>query len=88
MLLLEIFRKKAAARLGSSWARGTAVYDYSNDQAASTMWVHDHTLGLTPATVYAGLAPFYLLRGDRPIRRPLASLRGESEAVDADDPGR
>src|SRR4051812_45697276 len=59
----NFFRKKAAARLGQTWARGTAVYDYSNDQPASTMWVHDHTLGLTRANVYAGLAAFYLLRG-------------------------
>jgi FtsP/CotA-like multicopper oxidase with cupredoxin domain len=60
----NFFRKKAAARLASTWAPGTATFDYGNDQPAGTMWVHDHTLGLTRANVYAGLAAFYLLRGD------------------------
>jgi FtsP/CotA-like multicopper oxidase with cupredoxin domain len=59
----NFFKKKAAARLHNSWARGTATYDYSNDQPATTLWVHDHTLGLTRANVYAGLTAFYLLRG-------------------------
>lgn len=59
----NFFRKKSASRLGSRWDKGTATFDYANDQPASTMWVHDHTLGLTRANVYAGLAAFYLLRG-------------------------
>ena len=42
---------------------GTAVYQYSNDQAATTLWYHDHALGMTRANVYAGLSGFYLLRG-------------------------
>src|SRR4051812_5477996 len=60
----KFFRNKAAARNKIAWAAGTATYDYSNDQSAATMWLHDHTLGLTRANVYAGLAAFYLLRGD------------------------
>ena len=68
----NFFRKKAAARLGAAWAPGTATFDYSNDQPASTLWVHDHTLGITRANVYAGLAAFYLLRGgDDAIARQL-----------------
>jgi FtsP/CotA-like multicopper oxidase with cupredoxin domain len=68
----NFFRKKAAARLGSPWTRGTATFDYSNDQPATTLWVHDHTLGITRANVYAGLAAFYLLRGgDDTIARQL-----------------
>ncbi len=59
----NFFKKKSAPRLSMPWAPGTATFDYSNDQQASTMWVHDHTLGLTRANVYAGLAAFYLLRG-------------------------
>jgi spore coat protein A len=35
---------------------------YQNDQRAATLWYHDHTLGMTRANVYAGLAGFYLLR--------------------------
>jgi len=42
---------------------GTAVYQYANDQRATTLWFHDHTLGMTRTNIYAGPAGFYLLRG-------------------------
>ena len=42
---------------------GTAVFQYPNDQRATTLWFHDHTLGMTRVNVYAGPAGFYLLRG-------------------------
>lgn len=42
---------------------GAAVFVYPNDQRATTLWYHDHTLGMTRTNVYAGLAGFYLLRG-------------------------
>ena len=42
---------------------GAAVFQYRNDQRATTLWYHDHTLGMTRANVYTGLAGFYLLRG-------------------------
>jgi spore coat protein A, manganese oxidase len=45
------------------WRQGDAVFEYPNDQPATTLWYHDHTLGLTRVNVYAGLAGFYLLRG-------------------------
>src|SRR5262245_60320075 len=60
----RLFRKKAAPRLPAPWAPGTATFDYINDQAATTLWAHDHTLGMTRANVHAGLVAFYLLRGD------------------------
>ncbi|MFD1095919.1 multicopper oxidase family protein [Salegentibacter chungangensis] len=37
-------------------------YEYANDQEATTLWYHDHALGVTRLNVYAGLAGFYLLR--------------------------
>jgi spore coat protein A len=37
---------------------------YPNDQAATTLWYHDHALGITRLNVYAGLAGFYLIRDD------------------------
>jgi len=43
---------------------GTAVFEYTNDQPASTLWYHDHTLGITRLNVYAGMAGFWLLRDD------------------------
>lgn len=39
-------------------------YHYVNDQPASTLWYHDHSLGITRLNVYAGLAGFYLLRDE------------------------
>jgi spore coat protein A len=38
------------------------VYIYPNIQQASTLWYHDHSLGLTRLNVYMGLAGFYLIR--------------------------
>jgi FtsP/CotA-like multicopper oxidase with cupredoxin domain len=48
---------------GVTWQPGTAVFEYDNDQRATTMWYHDHALGMTRNNVYAGPAGFYLLRG-------------------------
>jgi bilirubin oxidase len=59
----EEFREKARDRFNAHWGRGEAVFQYENDQRASTLWYHDHTLGMTRLNVYAGPAGFYLLRG-------------------------
>jgi spore coat protein A len=40
------------------------VYHYPNDQQATTLWYHDHALGITRLNVYAGLSGFYILRDD------------------------
>jgi spore coat protein A, manganese oxidase len=45
--------------------RGYADYSYRNDQPATTLWFHDHTLGMTRNNVYAGPAGFWLIRGGR-----------------------
>lgn len=42
---------------------GSAVFQYANDQRPTTLWFHDHSLGMTRVNVYAGPAGFYLLRG-------------------------
>lgn len=42
---------------------GYADFRYPNDQPATTLWYHDHTLGITRLNVYAGPAGFYLIRG-------------------------
>jgi spore coat protein A, manganese oxidase len=39
-----------------------AVYYYPNTQQATTLWYHDHALGLTRLNVESGLAGFYLIR--------------------------
>jgi spore coat protein A len=45
-------------------AGNSLVNDYPNDQRASTMWYHDHAMGITRLNVYAGMAGFYLNRDD------------------------
>ncbi len=45
-------------------APNAAVYNYPNGQQATTLWFHDHTLGITRLNVYAGQAAFYLLRDE------------------------
>ena len=59
----EFFRAKSATRFGVEWAPGSATSQYPNDQRASTLWYHDHTLGMTRLNVYAGPAGFYIVRG-------------------------
>lgn len=53
-------------------------YHYHNDQEATSLWYHDHAMGITRLNVYAGLAGFYLLRDqydtgevDNPIGLPV-----------------
>jgi spore coat protein A len=50
-------------KYGLLWDAGTATFSYPNDQRATTLWYHDHTLGMTRVNVYAGPAGFYLIRG-------------------------
>ncbi len=50
-------------KYGQNWSPGTATFQYPNDQPATTLWYHDHTLGMTRANVYAGPAGFWLIRG-------------------------
>jgi bilirubin oxidase len=57
------FAAKFKFKHKQEWEPGTAVFQYPNDQRASTLWYHDHTLGMTRLNVYAGPAGFYLLRG-------------------------
>jgi bilirubin oxidase len=66
----EEFRQIFAERWGQDWAPGTAAAQYANAQRASTLWFHDHTLGMTRLNVWTGPAGFYLLQGgeaDLPI---------------------
>ena len=42
--------------------QGVANYTYPNDQPSTTLWYHDHSLGMTRNNVYAGPAGFWLIR--------------------------
>jgi len=59
---------------------GSAVFQYPNDQRATTLWYHDHALGITRLNVYAGLAGFYLLRGG-PSDLPAGVLPGPAPSI-------
>jgi FtsP/CotA-like multicopper oxidase with cupredoxin domain len=48
---------------GAKFEKGAALFQYRNDQRATTLWYHDHTLGMTRTNVYTGLAGFYMIRG-------------------------
>ena len=59
----DFFAGKAAASFGATWGPGYATFQYPNANRASTIWYHDHTLGMTRLNVYAGPAGFYIIRG-------------------------
>ena len=50
--------------------KATYTYRYANDQEATTLWYHDHALGITRLNVYAGLAGLYLVRDGRDTGQP------------------
>jgi spore coat protein A len=41
------------------------VSDYSMDQRAAMLWFHDHVMGATRFTVYAGLAGLWIIRDEQ-----------------------
>jgi bilirubin oxidase len=81
----EIFKKEFEDKHGVTWVPGSAIFQYTNDQRASTLWFHDHTLGMTRSNVYAGPAGFYLIRGG-PDDLPQGVLPGPAPAL-GDPPG-
>jgi spore coat protein A, manganese oxidase len=50
---------------------------YPNCQPSTTLWYHDHALGITRLNVYAGLAGFYLIRDE--AEKSLNLPQGEFE---------
>jgi FtsP/CotA-like multicopper oxidase with cupredoxin domain len=79
----DIYR--SSSPWGASWGPGNAVFEYPNAQRATTLWYHDHSLGMTRANVYAGPAGFYLLRGG-PDDNVIGTLPGPAPAL-GDLPG-
>jgi bilirubin oxidase len=77
------------ATRGSNWGQyagapvkdGEATFRYRNDQRATTLWYHDHSLGMTRVNVYAGPAGFYLLRGGPDGSPVFGTLPGPAPAV-------
>jgi FtsP/CotA-like multicopper oxidase with cupredoxin domain len=59
----DFFASKATTAYGATWGPGFATFQYPNQNRASTIWYHDHALGMTRLNVYAGPAGFYIIRG-------------------------
>lgn len=73
----DFFKKKSGGR---GWAPGQATYRYLNTQRPSTLWFHDHTLGITRLNVYAGPVGFYIIRSDAASDHPTVEV-GNSTAT-------
>jgi spore coat protein A len=76
------FTASASAKYGSAYSTndewpsttktpGEAVFYYPNAQPPTTLWYHDHALGITRLNVMSGLAGFYLLRDPADTVAPL-----------------
>ncbi len=59
---------------------GQANFSYPNTQPSTTLWFHDHALGMTRSNVYAGPAGFWLIRDG-------AAKTGETGLVSGTLPG-
>jgi spore coat protein A, manganese oxidase len=52
-------------------SKNAAVYFYPNDQEASTIWYHDHAMGMTRLNVMSGLAGFWEIKDCKDKIAPL-----------------
>jgi len=57
----------------STTDNNAAVYLYPNMQQPTTLWYHDHALGMTRLNVMSGLAGFYLLRENATTLTPITN---------------
>jgi FtsP/CotA-like multicopper oxidase with cupredoxin domain len=67
----------------------STAYEYPNAQEATTLWFHDHALGMVRLNVYSGLAAFYFIRDGRdtglsnnPIKLPAGDYEQEILVAD------
>ena len=77
----DFFAGKAASKFGVAWGPGFATFQYPNDQRESTLWYHDHALGMTRLNVYAGPAGFFLVRGGPEGDKAVRDSRTNTTAV-------
>jgi spore coat protein A len=77
----NFFGGKAASKFQVAWGPGFAVFQYPNDQRESTLWYHDHALGMTRLNVYAGPAGFFLVRGGPEGDKAILDSRTGTTAV-------
>lgn len=62
------------------------IYNYPNTQEGTTLWFHDHALGVTRLNVYAGLAGFFFLRDSLDERDDLPGGTNGGTVVDNSNP--
>jgi FtsP/CotA-like multicopper oxidase with cupredoxin domain len=56
------FESAEGADTAAALGQGYAIDMYPNDQPTTTLWYHDHSLGITRLNVYAAGAGFWLIR--------------------------
>ena len=77
----NFFKVKASSSYEATWGPGYAVFQYPNNQRESTLWYHDHTLGMTRVNVYAGPAGFFLVRGGPEGEKAVIDSRSGTTAI-------
>jgi spore coat protein A, manganese oxidase len=77
----DYFAARAQASYGATWGPGFATFEYPNHNRASTIWYHDHALGMTRLNVYAGPAGFYIIRGGPSGDKAVLDSRSGTTAV-------
>jgi spore coat protein A len=77
----DFFAGKANNKFAVTWGPGFATFQYPNDQRESTLWYHDHALGMTRLNVYAGPAGFFLVRGGPEGDKAVRDSRTNTTAV-------
>src|SRR5512132_3398640 len=77
----NFFAATANSKFAVAWGPGFATFQYPNDQRESTLWYHDHALGMTRLNVYAGPAGFFLVRGGPEGDKAVLDRRTNTTAV-------
>jgi len=77
----DFFAGKAKELFDATWGTGFSISQYPNANRASTLWYHDHAMGMTRLNVYAGPAGFYLVRGGDAGDEAVMDSRSGSPAV-------
>jgi spore coat protein A, manganese oxidase len=54
----------------ASTGADAAIYHYPNSQPATTLWFHDHALGITRLNIFSGLVACYVVRDQYDTGRP------------------
>jgi FtsP/CotA-like multicopper oxidase with cupredoxin domain len=58
----QLTARDGSVTVNTNVTPGVGNFEYQNDQPSTTIWYHDHSLGMTRLNVYAGPAGFWLLR--------------------------